>query len=42
MSALAEKIRAETLRLPDDLVAQVYDFICFIETRHGIQGRSSD
>ena len=36
MSALAEMIYREAQRLPEDLVRQVYDFICFVEERHGI------
>jgi hypothetical protein len=42
MNTLAEKIHKETLRLPADLAHQVYDFICFIEKRHGIQPLSEE
>jgi hypothetical protein len=37
MNTLAEKIHTEVRRLPDDLARQVYEFICFVEQRHGIQ-----
>ena len=36
MNTLAEKIHTEASRLPEDLARQVYDFICFVEARHGI------
>ena len=36
MSALAEMIYREAQRLLEDLARQVYDFICFVEERHGI------
>ena len=42
MSAMAEMIYREAQRLPEDLARQVYDFICFIEERHGIEVRSED
>ena len=37
MNTLAEKIHTEARRLPDDLARQVYEFICFVEQRHGIK-----
>jgi hypothetical protein len=42
MSTLAEKIHTEASRLPEDLARQVYDFICFVEMRHGISPLSED
>jgi hypothetical protein len=42
MSAIAEKIHEEVQRLPENLANQVYDFICFIEARHGIRSLEED
>lgn len=42
MSAIAEKIHEEVQRLPENLATQVYDFICFIEARHGIRSLEED
>ena len=42
MSAMAEMIYREAQRLPEDLARQVYDFICFIEERHGIEVKSEN
>lgn len=42
MTAIAEKIHEEARRLPEDLANQVYDFIRFIEVRHGIRSFEED
>lgn len=42
MSAMAEKIYAEARRLPDALAQEVFDFICFVEARHGITPQAED
>ncbi len=42
MIAIAEKIHEEVQRLPENLANQVYDFICFIEARHGIRSLEED
>lgn len=36
MNAMLEKIYSEAQRLPEELAQEVYDFICFVEARHGI------
>ena len=36
MSNIAEKIYREVRQLPEHLVREVYDFLRFVEARHGI------
>ena len=42
MTTIAEKIHEEARRLPENLASQVYDFIRFIEARHGIRTLEED
>lgn len=42
MTLIAEKIHEEARRLPENLANQVYDFIRFIEARHGIRTLEED
>jgi hypothetical protein len=37
MSAIVEMIYQEAQRLPEHLAREVYDFLRFVETRHGIE-----
>lgn len=39
MNTMAEMIYREAQRLPDDLARQVYEFIVFVEKRHGIEAK---
>ena len=42
MSNIAEKIYREVRQLPEHLVREVYDFLRFVEARHGIDISSDE
>lgn len=42
MSALADMIYQEAQRLPENVAREVYDFLRFVEARHGIEPVSAE